>query len=116
MLKDFFFFKLPPVLLGRLHYCFPGIAALRGDSLQHNPVSAADRKSVELLLNSLESRERNVLFNAALNSLYLRLYGVGLMVKDHSDSERGNPRLPLHGLLFPINSKESFICTIPQTG
>ena len=33
----------------------------------------------------------------------LRLYGVGHMVKDHSDSERGNP-LPPHGLLFPINS------------
>ena len=28
------------------------------------------------------------------------------MVKDHSDSERGNP-LPPHGLLFPINSKGS---------
>ena len=35
--------------------------------------------------------------------------------KDHSDSERGNP-LPPHRLLFPINSKGSFICTIPQTG
>ena len=43
----------------------------------------------------------------------LRLYGVGHMVKDHSDSERGNP-LPPHGLLFPINSNGSFICTIPQ--
>ena len=30
------------------------------------------------------------------------------MVKDHSDSERGNPLLPLHGLLFPISSKGSF--------
>ena len=29
----------------------------------------------------------------------LRLYCVGHMVKDHSDSERGNP-LPPHGLLF----------------
>ena len=28
---------------------------------------------------------------------------------------RGNP-LPPHGLLFPISSKGSFICTIPQTG
>ena len=37
------------------------------------------------------------------------------MVKDHSDSVRENP-LPPHGLLFPINSKGSFICTIPQTG
>ena len=35
------------------------------------------------------------------------------MVKDHSDSERGNPLLP-HGLLFPISSKGSFICTIPD--
>ena len=26
------------------------------------------------------------------------------MVKDHSDSERGNP-LPPHGLLFPINKR-----------
>ena len=42
----------------------------------------------------------------------LRLYGVGHMVKDHSDSERGNP-LPPHGLLFPINSKGYFICIIP---
>ena len=30
------------------------------------------------------------------------------MVKDHSDSERGNP-LPPHGLLFPINSKEIYM-------
>ena len=35
------------------------------------------------------------------------------MVKDHSDSEKGNP-LPPHRLVFPINSKGSFICTIPQ--
>ena len=33
------------------------------------------------------------------------------MVKDKSDSERGNP-LPPHGLLFPISSKGSFICIV----
>ena len=60
-------------------------------------------------------REKNVLFNDALNTFYLRLYGVRHMVKDHSDSEKGN-LLPPHRLLFPINSKGSFICTIPQTG
>ena len=38
-----------------------------------------------------------------------------IMVKDHSDSKRGNP-LPPHGLLFLISSKGSFIGTIPQTG
>ena len=55
--------------------------------------------------------EGSVLFNDALNTFYLRLYGVGHMVKEHSDSERGNPPPP-HGLLFPIISKGSFICTI----
>ena len=34
------------------------------------------------------------------------------MVKDHYDSEKGNPLPPLHGILFPISSKGSFICTI----
>ena len=60
-------------------------------------------------------RERNVLFNDALNTFYLRLYGVRHMVKDHSDSKKENP-LPPHRLLLSINSKGSFICTIPQTG
>ena len=49
-------------------------------------------------------KEGNVLLNDALNTFYLRLYGVRHMVKDHSDSEKGNP-LPPHRLLFPINSK-----------
>ena len=60
-------------------------------------------------------KEGNVLFNDALNTFCLRLYGARHMVKDHSDSERGIPLPPL-GLLFPIGSKGSFICTIPQTG
>ena len=60
-------------------------------------------------------KEGNVLFNDALNTFYLRLYSVRHMVKDHSDSEKGNP-LPPHRLLFPINNKGSFICTIPHTG
>ena len=52
----------------------------------------------------------NVLFNDALNTFYLRLYGFIHMVKDHSDSTKGNP-LPPHRLLLSINSKGSFICT-----
>ena len=60
-------------------------------------------------------KEGNVLFNDALNTFYLRLYGIRHVVKDHSDSKRGN-LLPTHGLLFPISSKGSFICNIPQTG
>ena len=53
-----------------------------------------------------EGRIGNTLFNDALNTFYLRFYGVGHMVKDHSDSERGNP-LPLE-LLFPIISMGTF--------
>ena len=68
-----------------------------------------------LIYFTIGRKEGNVLFNDALNTFYLRLYGVRHMVKDHSDSEKGNP-LPPHRLLFPISSKGSFICTIPQTG
>ena len=58
-------------------------------------------------------KKGNALFNDALNTFYLRLYGVRNMVKDHSDSERRNP-LPPHGILFPISTNGSFICIIPQ--
>ena len=61
-----------------------------------------------LLLSQFRRKEGNVLFNDALNTFYLRLYGVRHMVKDHSDSERGNQ--------LPISNKGSFICIIPQTG
>ena len=62
----------------------------------------------ELLL-SLESwlfvtgqteRERNVLFNDALNTFYLRLYGVRHMVKDHSEREREMFYLTTHSTHF----------------
>ena len=87
-------------------------AALHADRADSKQVKNRTRR----VASCLYAKEgRSVLFNDALNTFYLRLYGVGHMVKDHSDSERGNP-LPPHGLLFPINSKGSFICTIPQTG
>ena len=45
-----------------------------------------------LLIFHKETKRRKeegyVLFNDALNTFYLRLYGVRHMVKDHSDSER----------------------------
>ena len=74
-----------------------------------------ERKEGNVLFNDalntfylrLYGKEGNVLFNDALNIFYLRLYGVRHMVKDHSDSEKGNP-LPPYRLLFPINSKGFF--------
>ena len=63
--------------------------------------------NLSVALSTPSRKEGNVLFNDALNTFYLRLYGVRHMVKDHSDSKRGNP-LPPHRLLFPINSNGSF--------
>ena len=44
--------------------------------------------------------EGNVLLNDALNTLYSQLYGVGQLIKDHSDSESENLLWPLHKLRF----------------
>ena len=72
---------------------------------------------MQLILRSYDQVEEGgyVLFNDAFNTFYSWLYGVRHMVKDHSDSERGN-LLPPHGLLSLIRSKGSFICINPQTG
>ena len=50
-----------------------------------NPNTAA----LKHVLFLIERKEGNVLFNDALITFYLRLYGVGHIVEDHSDSERG---------------------------
>ena len=50
-------------------------------------------------------KEEVILFNDALNTFHLWLYGIGHMAKEHSDSEQGNQLAPQHGLLFFIKSK-----------
>ena len=92
----------------------------RSDDPSHHVRTLLPRSYISLLILYVsrywkERKEGNVLFNDALNTFYLRLYGVRHMAKYHTDSERGNPLTP-HGLLFPICSKGSFICIIPQTG
>ena len=52
--------------------------------------------------------------NNAPNNLYLQLFGIRHMVKAYSDKVRGNPRPPLHGLLFSNSNKGCFIFTIPR--
>ena len=55
-----------------------------------------------------ERRRRKCLFNDALNTFYIRLYyGVRHMVKEHSESERGNP-LPPHWLLTLSDLQQGF--------
>ena len=71
---------------------------------------------VRHMVKDHSDREREMFYLTTHSThFYLRLYGVRHIVKDHSDSEKGNP-LPPHRLLLSINSKGSFICTIPQTG
>ena len=57
---------------------------------------------------------RTILFNNAFNTFYL--FGIIHILKDHSDSQRGNTLLLLHELLFSIRNKGIFICTILKTG
>ena len=59
---------------------------------------------------------KKYIFNDTLSTFYLLLYGAERMVKNHPESEKGNPLPPLLGLLFRIIRKGSFICSIPQTG
>ena len=42
-------------------------------------------------LNIRPTMEGNILFNVALNTFYLRLYGVGRIRKDHLDNGSGFP-------------------------
>ena len=67
-----------------------------------------------LILKVLEGR-KEMFYLMTHSTHFIYSYMASDMVKDHSDSERGNLLLP-HGLLFPISSKGSFICIIPQTG
>ena len=59
-------------------------------------------------LHLTERRKEMFLFYDTLSTLYLRLYGVRHMIKDPSDSGRGN-LLPPHGLLFLIRIKEHWL-------
>ena len=73
-------------------------------------------QSMNNLYKDGKKEGRTFLFNDALNTFYLRLYGVRHIVNDHSDSKRGGKSLPPHGLLFQISRKCTFIRTIPHTG
>ena len=56
-------------------------------------------------LREREKEGRTFLFNDALNTFYLRLHGVGHMVKEHSDNLRGNPMRHYMGHTFRLAAK-----------
>ena len=59
-------------------------------------------------------KEGNVLFNDALNTFYLRLYGVGNMVKDHSVNEETRCRHYI-GYSFRLAVRDILYAPSPQT-
>ena len=63
-----------------------------------------------ILFEHLEQEGKKEMFYVMMYSTYLWLYGIRHMVKDHTDSQRGNPLPPLHGLLFLISSKGLASC------
>ena len=65
-------------------------------------------------MGSMEGR-KEMFYLTTHSTHFIYGYMASDKVKDHSDNEKGNP-LPPHRLLFLINSKGYFICTIPQTG
>ena len=73
------------LLLLRLEALQPDPESILGD-LVHAPL--VTRTPLVALVDAENRTEGNVLFNDALNTFYLRLYGIRHMVKDHSDSER----------------------------
>ena len=89
----FIYFSLQPVLQDWCNkgcgMCYPvcGMVHIK------EPLLLIDKSS-----HSKSRKEGNVIFNA-LNTFYLRLYGVRHMVKDHCDSEKRNPLLQ-HRLLL----------------
>ena len=55
----------------------------------HNVGRQARANTLRMLMRLKKTRkEGNVLFNDVLNTFYLRLYDVGHIVQNHSDSER----------------------------
>ena len=60
----------------------------------YRPIKDEVTTTIKKIQQQNNTEEGNILFNVALNTFYLRLYGIRHMVKDHSDSERGNSLLP----------------------
>ena len=58
-----------------------------------------------------ERRDGNVLFNNALNTFYLRLYGIRHMVNDHSDNERGNLLYCVYMVKVQLDSENGNLLT-----
>ena len=68
-------------------------------------LSVYEKGTADKLINSNKlhvlkgSKKEMFYLTTHLKNIYIRFHGFGHMVKDHSDSERGNPLSPPHGLL-----------------
>ena len=92
------------------HFIYGYMVSDHSDSDRGNPLPPlhgllAPSQTRSTKYTSHGRNEGSILFNDVFNTFYLWLYGVGHMVEDHSDSEKGTP-LPPHGLFFPEKKKK----------
>ena len=64
------------------------VSQIRMDLINFVRAVYTNRSKTLGLETQYKRRKTMFLFNDAINTFYLRLYGVGHMVKNHSDSER----------------------------
>ena len=77
-------------------------------------ICAFDIMVVPILLYEGRKKGRKDLFNYTLNTFYLRLHGVRHMIKDHSDSEWGNPLAPLGLFSFRLTARVLLYASSPR--
>ena len=97
------------MLSASLNQTFPSLMQQGGRTKYEDVSKMSEKSMLELKKTCLITEGRKEMFYLMMHSTHF-IYGymASDMVKD---SKRGNP-LPPHGLLFSINSKGSFICTI----
>ena len=59
-------------------------------------------------------KEGHFLVNNKFNTFYLRLYGNRNMVKDHSDSKRGNLLPPFMGYSFQLATRNCLYASLTE--
>ena len=87
-------FILPRLVLRCSTWCFILVlmTSLNNGSIWYRCVQrtgSSKGNTAKYSSNVGRQEERGILFNDAVNTFYLRLYGIGHMVSGHSDSERG---------------------------
>ena len=97
--------QLPPHGLFYMHY-------KKQDNTYHSLCYTSCGTLDRIASNLMHCHWKKIFYLMTHSTHFIHSYMASNKVNDHSGNEIGNPLL-IHGLLFPVNSKGSFICTIP---